>query len=100
MVAIGWDKAVQARDQGYSVESIMQLADDVFQNRDKMSHWLRTPVQALNGKTSESLMNEQDGRKRIHTILVRIEDGVFSRPSIEPLHAKFVFSIRDWRPSS
>ncbi len=69
---------MQARDKDYSVENIMKLADDVFQNREKMSHWLRTPVQALNGKTPESLMNEQDGRKLIHTILVRIEDGVFS----------------------
>jgi uncharacterized protein (DUF2384 family) len=83
---------VQARDQDYSVKSILKLAGDVFQNRDKMSHWLRTPVQAF--------MNEQDGRKRIHTILVRTEDGVFSLLSIELLHAKFVFSLRDWPPSS
>ncbi|MEO1542490.1 MAG: MbcA/ParS/Xre antitoxin family protein [Pseudomonadota bacterium] len=58
--------------------TIRILADDVFGHADKASRWFQQPVQALNGKTPDSLMNDEAGRQSVHRVLTRIAHGVFS----------------------
>ncbi len=58
--------------------AIRTLANDVFGDADKASRWFQQPVQALNGKTPDSLMNDEAGRQNVHRILTRIAHGVFS----------------------
>ncbi|MEM7763799.1 MAG: MbcA/ParS/Xre antitoxin family protein [Pseudomonadota bacterium] len=58
--------------------AIRTLADDVFGDADKASRWFQQPVQALNGETPGSLMNDEAGRQKVHRVLTRIAQGVFS----------------------
>ncbi len=43
----------------------------------KLAEWIQTPVPALNGHTPYALMQSEEGRKQVDSVLGRIEHGVY-----------------------
>ena len=43
----------------------------------KLAEWIQTPVPALNGRTPYALMQSEEGRKQVDSVLGRIEHGVY-----------------------
>jgi putative toxin-antitoxin system antitoxin component (TIGR02293 family) len=51
-------------------------AGEVFANREKAIHWLRSPNSSLNGKTPLESAQTDKGYQDAEDVLVRIEHGV------------------------
>ncbi len=43
----------------------------------KLAEWMQTPVPALDGHTPYALMQSEEGRKQVDSVLGRIEHGVY-----------------------
>jgi len=59
-------------------DNIVQLANKIFGNHDKVELWLSTPISALNGNTPISRVNTDEGVSEVLAILRKIEKGEFS----------------------
>jgi putative toxin-antitoxin system antitoxin component (TIGR02293 family) len=56
---------------------ILDLAETVFEDRDKAKEWLHTPNPALGMETPLDLLDTDYGAKRVEEVLWRIEYGVY-----------------------
>jgi putative toxin-antitoxin system antitoxin component (TIGR02293 family) len=65
-------------------EKLIALAEvythglSVFEDAEKLNRWLQTPNRALGGLVPFHLLDNQYGRNDVHTIIGRIEWGVYS----------------------
>ena len=57
---------------------ILELAEEVFEDRENAREWLRDPNPALNMETPLGLLDTDIGARRVEEILMRIEYGVYS----------------------
>jgi putative toxin-antitoxin system antitoxin component (TIGR02293 family) len=49
----------------------------VIGSPEKLARWMQTPVPALGGQTPYSLLESEEGRKQVATVLGRIEHGIY-----------------------
>jgi hypothetical protein len=69
---------IETRDlaiEGFA--EIRARAIEVFGNRDKALHWLKTPVASLDGKTPISMLGDPAGIARVLDTLGQVEHGVW-----------------------
>lgn len=65
-------------------DAIVSLADiyshgyEVFGDKERFNDWMFRPLQALNGETPFSLLDNQFGREEVRDLIGRIEYGVYS----------------------
>jgi hypothetical protein len=57
---------------------IIERIEGVFGDQVKAWRWIQAPCGALEGRTPRSLLGTENGHQEIETILVRIEDGIYS----------------------
>jgi putative toxin-antitoxin system antitoxin component (TIGR02293 family) len=60
------------------IAKVLHHAYEVFQDNDKIKHWLNTPNSALKGKSPLSLLDTMTGMHMVDDILGRIQEGVYS----------------------
>jgi putative toxin-antitoxin system antitoxin component (TIGR02293 family) len=60
------------------IAKIMQHTYEVFEDEEKVQRWINSPNRALNNQAPVDLMKTMTGLRMIDTILVRIEEGVYS----------------------
>ncbi len=56
---------------------LMQHAYEVFEDEDRVRHWISTSNKALNNKTPLQLFDTLTGPNMVSDILTRIEEGVY-----------------------
>ena len=59
-----------------SVELLLK-ALRIAGSTQKLAEWIQTPVPALNGETPYALMQSEEDRKQVDTVLSRIEHGIY-----------------------
>jgi putative toxin-antitoxin system antitoxin component (TIGR02293 family) len=65
-------------DRLYRLARIIARTEEVFGSRDKARLWLKEPNRALRLQTPLSLLDTDEGTRRVEDVLIRIEHGVFS----------------------
>jgi putative toxin-antitoxin system antitoxin component (TIGR02293 family) len=60
------------------IESVMKLANDVFEDQNVASEWLKEPNIATDEKPPLSLLGTDEGFNRVATLLHRIEYGILT----------------------
>jgi putative toxin-antitoxin system antitoxin component (TIGR02293 family) len=65
-------------DRLYRLARIIARTEEVFGSRDKARLWLKEPNRALHMQPPLSLLDTDEGTRRVEDILIRIEHGVFS----------------------
>ncbi len=60
------------------IAKLMQHAYEVFEDEDRVRHWISTKNKALNNKTPLQLFDTLTGLGMVSDILTRIEEGVYS----------------------
>jgi putative toxin-antitoxin system antitoxin component (TIGR02293 family) len=68
------------RTSSHAIEiaKLMSHAYEVFQDEEKIRHWVSTSNLALNDKTPLALMDTLTGLRMIDDVLGRIQEGVYS----------------------
>ena len=56
---------------------IAALAERVFGDRDAAREWLLAPNPALDNAAPSRLLSNENGMRRVETVLTRIEHGVY-----------------------
>jgi putative toxin-antitoxin system antitoxin component (TIGR02293 family) len=56
---------------------LVQKALDVIGSPERVTRWMQTPLGALRGRTPYSLLGSEEGRKKVDTVLGRIEHGIY-----------------------
>ncbi|MCM0082123.1 DUF2384 domain-containing protein [Geomonas sp. Red32] len=51
---------------------------DVFQDRNKVLQWLKTPNYSLGDQTPLSLLDTSEGVELVHAVLIKIQYGIFA----------------------
>lgn len=57
---------------------IAARAEDVLEDRERASRWLKSPNRALGGQTPMSLLDTDAGAEQVDEVLTRIDYGVYS----------------------
>lgn len=65
-------------DRLYRLARIIARTEEVFGSRDKARLWLKEPNRALRLQTPLSLLDTDEGTRRVEDVLIRIEHGVFN----------------------
>lgn len=65
-------------DRLYRLARIIARTEEVFGSQEKASLWLKEPNRALGLQTPLSLLDTDEGARRVEDVLIRIEHGVFS----------------------
>ena len=65
-------------DRMVRIARVLAHADEIFEDRAKVSRWLQTPNRALEGKTPFELLDTDAGVHAVDTILGRIAYGIYS----------------------
>ena len=65
-------------DRLYRLARIIARTEEVFGSREKARLWLKEPNRALHLQTPLSLLDTDEGTRRVEDVLIRIEHGVFS----------------------
>jgi putative toxin-antitoxin system antitoxin component (TIGR02293 family) len=65
-------------DRLYRLARIIARTEEVFRSREKASRWLQEPNRALGLQMPLSLLDTDEGARRVEDVLIRIEHGVFS----------------------
>lgn len=56
----------------------MELATRVLESREAARRWLAHPKLVLGGKAPNEMLDTEEGREAVRTLLLRIEAGVYS----------------------
>ncbi len=64
------------RERSPEIELLLKALRIAGSSR-KLAEWIQTPVPALNGHTPYALMQSEEGRKQVDSVLGRIEHGVY-----------------------
>ena len=64
------------RERSPEIELLLKALRIAGSSR-KLAEWIQTPVPALNGRTPYALMQSEEGRKQVDSVLGRIEHGVY-----------------------
>ena len=64
------------RERSPEIELLLKALRIAGSSR-KLAEWIQTPVPALNGNTPYALMQSEEGRKQVDSVLGRIEHGVY-----------------------
>ena len=65
-------------DRLYRLARIIARTEEVFGSREKARLWLKEQNRALQMATPLSLLDTDEGVRRVEDVLIRIEHGVFS----------------------
>jgi putative toxin-antitoxin system antitoxin component (TIGR02293 family) len=65
-------------DRLYRLARMIARTEETFGSREKASLWLKESNRALGMQTPLSLLDTDEGAKRVEDVLIRIEHGVFS----------------------
>jgi putative toxin-antitoxin system antitoxin component (TIGR02293 family) len=57
---------------------LLQLAQEVFEDREAAARWFRQPLRGLGGATPLEACATEPGAREVEQVLGRIEHGVFS----------------------
>ncbi|RYE58085.1 MAG: DUF2384 domain-containing protein [Sphingobacteriales bacterium] len=68
----------QTSSHAIEIAKLVQHTYEVFQDEEKVKIWLNTPNRALQDHAPVDLMKTMTGLRMIDTILVRIEEGIYS----------------------
>jgi putative toxin-antitoxin system antitoxin component (TIGR02293 family) len=63
-------------DLAVRIARIQAMANEVLGDRRKANHWLRRANGALAGRTPLSLLDTEEGGKRVEAVLGRIAHGI------------------------
>ena len=77
-LASGSRLSVEESDRTMRVARVFAQAKDTFGTKEKASHWLQSPNRALRGAVPLELLDTDAGAQSVHTILLRIDYGVYS----------------------
>lgn len=56
---------------------LIQRALDVIGSPDRMARWMQSPNRSLQRRTPYSLLETEDGRRQVETVLGQIEHGIY-----------------------
>jgi len=56
---------------------LIQRALTIIGSPDRLAQWMRTPITAFQGRAPYSLLDSEDGRRQVETVLGRIEHGIY-----------------------
>lgn len=73
-----WPTGQKPKPLPESYEAILDRAETIFESRDNASDWLHSPLIVLNGTSPVELLHEPDGKKKVMTLLRRIQTGDFA----------------------
>lgn len=59
------------------LSSTLNLGKRVLGSEDEFRRWLNSPVFSLEGQKPTDLIKTESGRKRVESVLLQIEGGVF-----------------------
>ena len=62
----------------YTRETLNELANEVFGDKNKSEQWLATPIKVLNGKIPSSVIESSEGIEEVVAILRKIKAGEFT----------------------
>ena len=62
----------------FEIARVMQHAFEVFEDEEKVKHWVNKENRALNGMKPVSLFSTLTGLNMVNDVLGRIEEGVYS----------------------
>lgn len=62
----------------YTKETVNELANEVFGDKNKSEIWLNTPIKSLNYKTPRSRLECEEGIEEVIAILRKLESGEFT----------------------
>jgi len=65
-------------DRLYRIARAVARATEVFESRGTAVDWLGTPNRALSGETPFAILDTEVGEEQVHTLLGRIEYGVYT----------------------
>jgi putative toxin-antitoxin system antitoxin component (TIGR02293 family) len=68
----------QTSSHAIEIAKLVQHTYEVFQDEEKVKSWLNTPHRSLRDHAPVDLMKTMTGLRMIDTILVRIEEGIYS----------------------
>lgn len=68
----------QETDRMVRVTRIVELAERVFQNREKALAWMRTEDERLNSRTPFSMLHTESGGRLVENMLWQIDEGVYT----------------------
>ena len=60
------------------IAKVMQHAFEVFEDEQKLKHWVNKENKALNGTKPVSLFSTLTGLNMVNDVLGRIEEGIYS----------------------
>ncbi len=59
-------------------KAVLEHADRVFEDKEKVKHWMNKENRALNGKKPVQLLDTLTGINMVNDVLGRVEEGVYS----------------------
>ncbi len=62
----------------YTRETLNELSNEVFGDKNKSGKWLATPIQVLNEKIPSSVVESSEGIEEVVEILRKIKTGEFT----------------------
>jgi putative toxin-antitoxin system antitoxin component (TIGR02293 family) len=65
-------------DRLYRLARMIARTEETFGSRAKAGLWLKEPNRALGMQAPLSLLDTDEGAKRVEDVLIRVEHGVFS----------------------
>lgn len=65
-----------ASDRFYRMRKVIELASEVFEDKDRAMQWLRRPQPGLGGMVPLELLDTEPGSHAVERLLTRIEHGV------------------------
>ena len=56
---------------------IVELASEIFGDKQKMARWLHKPLQRFNGKTPHEMLKSSHGLEEVEQLLIELQEGYF-----------------------
>lgn len=66
------------KNKNITKDQIIEIADSVFESKDKANSWFDSKILALGFQKPTELLKTQDGRNLIYDCLMRIEHSTLS----------------------